>query len=190
MKKFGGLLVLLALSPLAQAHTGHLHGSFMDGVVHPFGFDHLLAMLAVGLWASKSLTGMRQWLAPLAFVMSLLAGAVFSHLTGAAFSWTEGLIAGSVIAFAGLLVVPKVLQALGFALIVSAGVAHGFAHGLEATQGGVFALYATGFMLTTVALHVVGLLAGQRLLTQNWQWQSVGAMMAGYGVYALGMMAG
>ena len=67
--------IALFLSPaVAFAHAGHDHAGIMAGLAHPlFGLDHLLAMLAVGLWAAQQ-TGTARWALPLTFVASMLFG--------------------------------------------------------------------------------------------------------------------
>src|SRR4029078_2542016 len=83
-----GLFAAIVLVPaLAQAHPGHDHSGFGGGIVHPFqGLDHLLAMVAIGLWAAQ-LGGPARWMVPLSFVGTLTLGAVAGlaglHLPGA-----------------------------------------------------------------------------------------------------------
>ncbi len=189
MKKYMWVLPFVVFANVAQAHVGHgAHLSLMDGLLHPFGLDHVLAMLAVGLWAARHEYAQSAWYAPLAFVLSLLVGAVVAHLTQWNFAWAESLIALSVILFAVLLLMPRLSLWFGFALIVPAGLTHGWAHGAEATQGGVFVLYVTGFVVSTMLLHVLGVLLGRRLLAlrhATWGWHGVSAFMGGYGLYAL-----
>src|SRR5690606_9826864 len=70
IKRLATAAILLALSAVpAFAHLNpDEHGSFMAGVSHPlFGMDHILAMIAVGLWAAL-LGGRAVWLVPSAFV--------------------------------------------------------------------------------------------------------------------------
>ena len=69
------LATLLLLSPtLALAHPGHDHAGVLSGIAHPiFGLDHLLAMVAVGLWAAQQ-TGKARWALPLIFVATMLLG--------------------------------------------------------------------------------------------------------------------
>lgn len=190
MKKIFWALPLMGFAAVAQAHTGHAHLSLMDGLAHPFGFDHLLAMVAVGLWSARVLQGRTQLFGPLLFVLSLVTGALTAQVAGFEWAMVEYLIAASIVAFALLIAVPKVSKGLGFALIIAAGCVHGWAHGAEATAGGVFAMYALGFVLTTVVLHLSGVFAGQQLLRLKaaWHWRTISAVMAGYGVYALSML--
>ncbi len=186
MKKALWILPLFLFASLAQAHVGHEHVSFMDGLVHPFGFDHLLAMVAVGLWSARVFTGNMRFIAPAVFVTSLVVGASLAHFTGGEFALAEQLIAVSVMAFGALLVFPQISKVLGFVLIAASGLVHGWAHGVEATVGGVFALYVAGFVLTTAVLHIAGVLAGTRLLVARvWLWRVVGVSIGTYGALLL-----
>lgn len=166
------LLALLACgSGVASAHTGHADAAmgFLAGFAHPLGgADHLLAMLAVGLWAAAALPPGRRWLAPLLFVGTLTLGAALAHhgfglpLGGGSL---ELLIAGSVLLLGALLVgVDGVRPLAGLALTAAAGLLHGTAHGLEMAGGLSFVAYAAGFALASAALHAVGLGAGQVLV--------------------------
>lgn len=194
MKKWLWILPLLAFSGLAQAHIGaepHSHLGFVSGVLHPLtGFDHLLAMVAVGLWSARSFTGKARLLAPLAFVGSLVAGALAAHISGVEWAFSETLIAGSVVAFAALILLPNIQKWAGFGLIIATGLVHGWAHGAEAT-GSVFALYVAGFTLSTAALHLFGVWAGTQLLRfkSEWHWRAISAGIAAYGVLLLSGVA-
>lgn len=180
------LIATVAAGP-AMAHTGHHANGFAAGLAHPFsGLDHLLAMLAVGLWAAQNRRP-ATWLLPLAFPLAMAAGAA-AGIGG----WTvEGLelgIAGSV-ALLGLLVAGAVtLPAWAGALLVSVFAAmHGLAHGNELPGGASPFAYGAGFMFATALLHVAGLLAAtaagkgmhHRLV------QFTGAGMAATGGYLL-----
>jgi urease accessory protein len=154
------LLAALILMPLpAMAHTGHGPGGFMSGVLHPLtGTDHLMAMLAVGLWAA-ALDGRAIWSLPLAFVAALAAGGV-AGVAGLQLPLVEPMILASVVVFgvasAIALRLPMTAALAGTAVF---GFVHGLAHGAEAT--GTFATFATGFVLASLALHVAGLLIGR-----------------------------
>ena len=93
----------LFLSPaVAFAHAGHDHSGLMAGLAHPvFGLDHLLAMLAVGLWAAQQ-SGAARWALPLTFVGTMLIGGLLGF-NGLQIPLMETGIAASVLAF-GLLV--------------------------------------------------------------------------------------
>ena len=157
------LLALLLLAPTAAlAHTGigpHTHSAFGSGFLHPFlGADHLLAMLSVGLFAAMT-GGRARWAYPASFVGAMLVGG-FLGFEGAALPVIEPTILASVVvlgaAIAFALRPPLPLACAAIALF---GVAHGYAHGLEAPGLGGLA-YAAGFVAATAALHGVGLALG------------------------------
>jgi len=161
MRVFAFILACLMVSAgEAAAHPSITHTfSFAAGLSHPLsGLDHLLAMVAVGFWAALA-GGRRVWIWPLAFVASMLAGGALAQ-EGVAIPNIEPAIAASVavlgLAIALLLKLPV---AAGAVLIASFGVAHGYAHGLEAPGNG-WTLYAAGFVLATAALHLTGIAGG------------------------------
>lgn len=147
----------LLLSPaLAFAHPGHDHAGVMSGLAHPlFGIDHLLAMLAVGLWAAQQ-RGAARWALPLTFVATMLFGGLLGF-AGIEMSLMETGIAGSVLAL-GLLVAlavrPPVAIAAGLTALFAAS--HGVAHGLELPALSSPWGYAAGFVAATAALHAAG----------------------------------
>lgn len=156
---------LLVLAGSAQAHTGHDASSLMSGLVHPLGLDHMLAMLAVGLWSVRVLPAQRAWQGPALFMLALVAGAVMGTL-GLQFAMLEQLIALSVVLFGAMLVISvrKVPAMLGLGAVAVSALAHGMAHGAEAPASG-FATYAFGFLVTTAVLHFGGVAAGLGLRT-------------------------
>lgn len=185
--KYGLAIIAVALATPAFAHTGH-DGGFAAGIAHPLmGIDHVLAMLAVGLWAALR-GGHARWAWPLTFV-SAMAGGFFLAQANVAIPMLEQMIASTVIllgaAIALRLSAPIVL---GMAIIALAGTAHGFAHGLE-VQGALFP-FASGFALATLFLHLAGLgmgLAAERLQSQ-WAMRAAGTgiAMAGAVLFAGG----
>lgn len=172
--------IVLPAAP-AFAHTGAgTHHSFFAGFEHPlFGWDHLLAMVAVGLWAG--LLGRRAaWLLPSAFLAGMVAGGVLG-MAGIALPAVEHFILASVlllgIATALALRVPL---ALGAALVALLGIAHGNAHGLEAPLEADGLAYVIGFFLATAALHGAGVAASlaARASQKAWIARIVGAACA------------
>ncbi len=147
----------LLLSPaLALAHPGHDHAGVMSGIAHPiFGLDHLLAMLAVGLWAAQQ-TGKARWALPLTFVATMLLGGL-AGFAGIEMPLMETGIAGSVLAL-GLLVALAVRPPLVVAAALTAlfAASHGVAHGLELPELSSPWGYAAGFVVATAALHAAG----------------------------------
>ncbi|HLS56840.1 MAG TPA: HupE/UreJ family protein [Zeimonas sp.] len=155
-------LVLAGFSGTALAHSGHGSASFFSGFVHPFGgVDHLLAMLAVGLYAALQRNAARRAL-PAAFVVAMLAGAGLGA-AGLALPAVESgialsvLVAGLAVAFAAQVpIAASLLLVAGFALC------HGYAHQAEIGDA-AFAGYATGFAIATAMLHAIGFVVGRWL---------------------------
>ena len=150
--------LVAAIPALASAHPGHEHTtSFMTGFMHPMGgLDHLLAMLAIGLWAAN-LGGRALWAIPVAFVGTMLVGGGLA-VAGVQVPFIEQGIVLSVILIGALLV-----GAARFPIAVCAGIAglfalfHGAAHGLEMPLNANGAEYALGFAAATALLHIVGI---------------------------------
>lgn len=165
-------LLLLAALPVS-AHPGHGPDiiGFVAGFEHPFtGLDHLLAMLAVGLWSAT--TTRRIWLAPLIFASVLLVGAQLAA-NGLVLPAIEPMIAASVVVL-GLLVMARVrVPDFASALLVgSIALFHGAAHGVELGVGAAL----LGMLIATALLHGVGIMAGLLIKTKNsWWLRGIGA---------------
>lgn len=182
-------LTLLTLS--AQAHTGHGTHSLLLGLLHPLGFDHLLAMVAVGLWSVSVLPARQVWQGPTLFVLSLALSAAFgAAMASAGITWVlvEHAVALSVVLFGAMLVLSwwgvPVVWGLGF--IALAAASHGLAHGAETPATGFYG-YAAGFLITSIVLHLLGVglgrflrsaLAGRGTLVLT----ALGALTSGAGV--------
>jgi urease accessory protein len=149
--------IALFLTPaVAFAHSGHDHSGLLAGLAHPlFGLDHLLAMLAVGLWAAQQ-SGATRWAVPLSFVGSMLFGGLLGF-NGVQLPLLETGIAASVLAF-GLLVAVAIRLPLAVSLGLTAlfALSHGVAHGLELPQLTSPWGYTAGFLAATAALHASG----------------------------------
>ena len=158
-------ILMLATSSAAFAHPGHNASGLAAGLLHPFsGLDHLLAMVAVGLWAAQG-GDKRIWLLPATLMTMLAVGA------GLAMQWqslplVESGIATSVLAL-GLLIALTLRFPVMLSVAVAAlfGLLHGYAHGLELPESAAPSAYALGFLATTAALHLSGITAG--ILTRN-----------------------
>lgn len=171
----------------AQAHTGHDTGSLYAGLVHPLGVDHLLAMVAVGIWSVLALPAGRRWAGPLVFMGGLTAGAA-AGAAGFALPLTEPALALSVVLFAALLAWPQAIPAAtGLGLTALAAALHGLAHGAELPAEASFAGYTAGFLLTTALLHAGGLGLGH-LLAPLRRW-AVQLFASGIGVAGLALLA-
>ena len=141
----------------ASAHIGGHAGGFTNGLAHPFyGLDHVLAMVAVGIWASQ-LGRPAIWLLPLTFPLVMIAGASLG-LSGVSLPWLETGIAATVIALgAAIAFAVRPPVAISAALIGVFALFHGFEHGVSLPAHGNALTYGAGFVLATLALHAVGL---------------------------------
>jgi urease accessory protein len=149
----------LILSPLAaQAHPGfyQMTGGLMAGAEHPLtGADHILAMVAVGLWAVQ-LGGQALWLLPTVFVASMVGGGM-AGAYGLSLPGSEQLIALSILLLGAAILSKFRLQLWPSAFFVGLlAMAHGFAHGVEMPHSADVASYVLGFTLVTAALHGAG----------------------------------
>jgi len=152
------LTALCLFAGTASAHTGsHTVTGFVSGLAHPLlGLDHLLAMVAIGLWAAQQ-GGRALWAVPAAFVgaMGMSGGLAWAGLS---LPYVETGIAASVLVL-GLLIATQRQWAVTVGMAIAAGFAlfHGYAHGLEMPQTTSPALYALGFVLATLGLHGLGM---------------------------------
>ena len=187
------LLALAGFAGVAEAHTGVGHTiGFMHGFLHPLsGLDHILAMIAVGLFAAQ-LGGKAFWAVPLAFVAMMVVGGALG-MNGIGMPYVEFGIAASVIVLGAAV-------ALDFNLPVSAAmgligffaVFHGHAHGAELPVDAAAFTYGMGFVIATALLHCAGLGLGLAISRATVSRHSgvvklTGAAMAACGV---GMMSG
>ncbi|MGK7654204.1 HupE/UreJ family protein [Roseovarius sp. B08] len=168
---------LLAAGPaLAHLDPGE-HGSFAAGFSHPvFGADHIMAMVAVGLWAA-SLGGRAFWALPAGFVGAMAGGFVMS-LGGVPLPLVEPMILASVLLLGLLIALAARLPLPAAVTIVAAmGLFHGHAHGAEIGSAGALA-YVAGFVVATGVLHALGAAAGWALGRSGGALLSRGAGLA------------
>jgi urease accessory protein len=181
------LLVFTAFTPATLAHTHGAHGAgFVAGGLHPFlGLDHLLAMVAVGLWAAQ-LGGRALWMMPAAFVTSLVAGALLAY-AGVALPAVETTVILSLLILGSLVVSAARLPiAAGMTLVGGFALFHGHAHGSELPQAANAWFYLLGFSLATALLHAAGVIAGTRLRgSLAWLVRGAGMAVVGSGVWLL-----
>ena len=180
LKRSAAAFCVAALPVVAQAHAGHHHaGGFASGLAHPIsGLDHILAMVAVGIWAAQ--LGKRAlWVLPLTFPLVMLVGGLLGF---------AGLALPGVLIL-GVLVVARKQAPLGVAAVLVAAFAllHGHAHGTELAAGQSALTYALGFVASTALLHAVGLGLGllPRALKQVPLERFAGAAVLMGGVYCL-----
>lgn len=187
--RFAGSVGLALWAGASAAHPGaHESASFLSGFSHPLGgVDHLLAMLAVGLYAARQ-GGRQRWALPSAFVLAMLAGAGADAL-GIALPAVEAGIAASVLVL-GLLIATaaRLPVAVALPLVAVFALFHGHAHHAEMGDSTLLA-YTVGFALATAALHAAGFLVGRWLPQTVWGQRlqrASGALIAGAGAVFLG----
>jgi len=181
-KRFISMLFLLGCAHVASAHEGGgIAGGFYAGFMHPFlGWDHVLAMVAVGLWGAF-LGNPAIWLLPVVFPLVMAMGGALG-VAGFPLPAIETGIALSALML-GILVVfaarpPSVLAAL---LVGAFAIFHGYAHGTELPHAAIPLLYSAGFVIATGLLHIIGILLG---LLAHWPWGRIVVRVAG-GVIAV-----
>jgi urease accessory protein len=172
-----GLIVLLAVTAVilapssAFAHTGISPAhDLLHGLLHPLtGLDHLLAMFAVGLWATQR-GGRAIWVVPLIFLLVMTLGAVLG-MSDVSLPLVESGVAISVLLL-GLIVAAavKLPVSVTAAIVGIFALLHGQAHGAEIPATASVLMYAVGFVATTIVLHATGIsfgLASQRRYTSR-----------------------
>lgn len=151
-------LALIALPTAAFAHPGHAEtAGLLSGFMHPVGgIDHILAMVAVGVFAFV-LGGRALFLVPLAFVAMMAAGFVLG-VSGVNLPFVElGIALSSIVIGAAAAWGKPMPVAAAMALVGAFAVFHGHAHGAEMPANAAGFEYALGFMLATAALHLSGI---------------------------------
>jgi urease accessory protein len=186
MKKLRLMFVLCFMLPgLTFAHTGVGDASgFMHGFGHPLGgMDHLLAMVALGLWAAQ-LGGKASWVLPCTFVGVMILGGVLGF-SGVSIPFIEEGILVSVLIL-GILVAGAFRFSLAYCVLIAGFFAmfHGHAHGAEMPAETGAALYSIGFALATAMLHGAGI--GLGILMQKTK-QPVVIRFAGGAICASGL---
>lgn len=179
-------LLLASLATVANAHSGHAASSFAFGLAHPFsGMDHMIAMIAIGLWANQA-GGQRQWQLPVLFMFMLATGALCGMFIPA-LPLIEPAIAVSIL-ISGLCIAKRsaLPVPVSLTLIAAFGLIHGYAHGSELPLSIAPLDYASGFLIATAALLLAGVSAGQRLRSRFPELiQTMGLMFAAGGTWML-----
>ena len=178
------ILLLFILTSTADAHsvTGSV-GGFLTGFKHPLtGLDHIVAMLAVGLWGAF-LGGRAMWTLPVVFPVVMAFGGAMGVLgiplpgveIGIALS---GIVLGAVVALAAK---PPLWVA---AVIVGIfAIFHGHAHGTELPEAANAMTFAIGFVVSTGLLHLSGIAFG---LLVRWPWGRIAVRASGVAISLVG----
>jgi urease accessory protein len=179
-------LVLCCMTRAASAHvTGSLPGGFSSGFEHPLlGFDHLLAMLAVGVWGAQ-IGGRSLWMLPVAFPLMMVVGGMIG-ISGMAIPHIELGIALSVLCL-GLAIAFNwhPLEVISIGLIGIFALCHGYAHGVELPNAADPRAYAIGFVLATGLIHLSGIGIGSlsNIVGQGFLSRFIGMTIALAGIY-------
>ena len=177
-------LLLFFLPSVASAHsaTGTI-GGFVSGFTHPLtGLDHIVAMVAVGLWGAF-LGGRAMWTLPVIFPVVMAFGGAMGVLgiplpgveTGIALS---GIVLGLMVALAAKPPLWVAGVIVGFFAIF-----HGHAHGTELPAAANAMTFAIGFVISTGLLHLGGIAFG---LLVRWPWGKVFIRTGGAAIAAIG----
>jgi urease accessory protein len=173
----------LITSP-AFAHTGENPGGFLAGITHPvFGIDHVIAMVAVGLWGAF-LGAPAIWLLPIVFPLVMAAGGVLG-IIGVPLPAVETGIASSAIVL-GLMVALAARPPLWIAAVLVGAFAifHGYAHGKELPDGANAVAFSAGFVIATGLLHLTGIAFG---LAARWPAGRLAVRGAGAAIALIGL---
>ena len=155
---------LVLIPSVALAHPGHGGApDLVHGFLHPLGgLDHILAMVAVGLFAVQ-LGGRALWLVPAAFVATM-AAAGLAGMAGMQILDVEAGIALSVLVLGGAIALRLTMPvAVAMGLVAFFAVFHGYAHGAEMPEAASGLAYGAGFVTATAILHALGIGLGLAL---------------------------
>ena len=155
-----GFAMLLIAAPFAEAHTGLAQNSFMSGLSHPLlGLDHLLAMLAVGLWAGRMGTK-ASWSLPLVFILIMAVSAIGSQGLGSMLLIENGIAVSLLLLGLFIVFAIKLPAVIGLMAVSLFAVFHGVAHGAEWPLAATPIGYVSGFIFSTALLMGAGVKTG------------------------------
>jgi len=174
------ILVLAAMIAATEGLSAHEQGGqaqgFLTGLVHPIsGLDHVLAMVAVGLWGAQ-LGAPALWLLPVTFPVVMAIGGCLG-LVGIPLPGVEaGIALSAVLLGAAVAIEARPPLAVAAVLVGCFAIFHGHAHGTELPPGQSGLAYSIGFVMATGCLHAVGIAIG---LVHRWPWGRLGMRLAG-----------
>lgn len=177
------LMLFWPLAAWAHVEPGQA-GGFASGLLHPVsGLDHVLAMVAVGLWGAQ-LGQPAMWLLPVAFPMMMALGGMLG-LIGVPVPGIEiGIAVSGIVLGALILGQMKMPTPVALGIVAFFAIFHGHAHGTELAAGQNAILYSLGFVIATGTLHAVGITLG---LIHRWNAGRVALRCAGSLVLAGGL---
>jgi urease accessory protein len=174
----------LSSPALAHVEAGQATG-LLTGLLHPVsGLDHVLAMVAVGLWSAQ-LGAPAIWMLPITFPIVMALGGLLG-LLGVPLPGVEIGIAASAILLGAAVMTERRLPLYAAAVLVGVfAVFHGYAHGTELPAGESGLLYSLGFVVATGGLHAIGIAIGA---IHRWPAGRVALRVAGGSVGLAGML--
>jgi urease accessory protein len=179
-------LAIAALPTLAHAHTqsGEATG-FLAGFLHPLnGLDHIIAMVAVGLWGAQ-LGAPAIWMLPVTFPVVMAFGG-FLGLIGVPVPGVEiGIALSGVLLGAVVMSETRPPLYIAAALVALFAICHGHAHGAELPPGTSGLIYSIGFVVATGLLHAFGIGVGT---IHRWPAGQLALRMAGGGIGLAGLV--
>jgi urease accessory protein len=183
--RLNAVLIGLTMTTPALAHSGSIAGGFAGGFAHPlFGLDHVIAMVAVGLWGAF-LGAPAIYTLPIVFPLVMAAGGVLG-IVGAPLPGVEIGIATSAVVL-GMMVAVAARPSLWIAAVLVGAFAifHGYAHGAELPAGADAVAYSVGFVMATGCLHLAGIGFG---LLARWPAGRLAVRAAGGAIAIGGLM--
>ena len=186
----GAAFAFLLMAPaLALAHIGQgdISGGFLAGLEHPvFGLDHVVAMVAVGIWGAQ-LRAPAIWVLPVTFPLVMSFGGILGGL-GVPIPGIEIGIAVSAIVLGAMIALAARPPLWVAGLIVAVfAIFHGYAHGAELPESANAISFAMGFVIATGSLHALGILIG---VINKWKagergLRAIGVLISLCGAYFL-----
>jgi urease accessory protein len=176
-------IAVLTSPAFAHVEQGEAAG-FLAGLAHPVsGLDHVLAMVAVGLWGAQ-LGAPAIWLLPITFPIVMAMGGLLG-LLGVPLPGVEFGIAASAILLGAAVMTERRLPLYAAAALVGFfAIFHGHAHGTELPPGQSGLLYSLGFVVATGCLHAIGIAIGT---IHRWPAGRIALRIAGGGVGLAGL---
>jgi len=155
------LLMLMPLTALAHVESAVIgDGGFISGMLHPVtGVDHVVAMVAVGLWGAI-LGQPAIWVLPVAFPLVMAVGSILGIIGIPVPAIDIGVALSGIVLGAMVATVSRPPLAVAFFLISIFAIYHGYPHGAALPDFGMPLLYISGFVLSTGLLHLSGVALG------------------------------
>jgi urease accessory protein len=157
----GAIALTLSISSVANAHIGVGDtSSFAHGFTHPFsGLDHILAMVAVGLWATQ-MGGKAIWMIPSAFLVAMAGGSLLGHFGLPLAGVEQGILASDFLLGLLVLFATRLPLLASMAIVGALAIFHGYAHGAEMPTTASGLAYGASFIISTATLHLTGIAIG------------------------------